>query len=119
MQVSQYRLGSPSLRDEVPLMYRQQARPYFPDPFLQAIPQVLDQEALEEELFRELPTVSPFLFPLSLLPLLRLPSPHPFSPIPRLRKRCFGSESRIGEKETVIHALLSVERYRSLATLVS
>jgi hypothetical protein len=86
MQVSQYRLGSPSLRDELPLTSRQQARPYFPDPFLQAIPQVLDQEALEEELFRELPTVSPFLIPLSLRPLLLLPSPHPFSPIPQLRK---------------------------------
>jgi hypothetical protein len=61
-QVFQYRLGSPSLRDELTLTFRQQARPYFPDPFLQAIPQVLDQEALEEELFRELPTVSPFLF---------------------------------------------------------
>jgi len=61
-QVFQYLLGSPSFHDELPLMYRQQARPYFPDPFLQAIPQVLDQEALEEELFRELPTVSLFFF---------------------------------------------------------
>ena len=44
------------------LIYRKQARPHFSNPILQAIPKVLDQEALEEELFRELPTVSPSPF---------------------------------------------------------
>lgn len=57
----------------LPPTHRQQARAHLVDPLLQAIPQVPDQEALEEELFRELPPVSRVSHP-----LISLSVPLPF-----------------------------------------